>query len=164
MMVTAAVTLRLAIFITTAELPCALNSRPPNACGMIMLKKPCSRINCQTGAGKSWCLSQISQSSSIRHNSSTGPLINACSRSLSAGEGCLNRRRQRGFPLNNSASHQTVPASSASRSVEESLGMTFLNRLNNRLLMNRRRRGLTANPARLAVVIPNDQRNQAGIS
>ena len=164
MMLTAAVMLRLAIFITTAELACAENSRPPYSCGMIMLKKRLSRINCQTGSGKSWCFSQISQSSSIRHNSSTGPLIKACSRSLSSGAGCRNRRRQRGLPLNNSASHQTVPASSASRSVGESFGITFRYTLKSRLLINSRRRGLIAKPARLTVAMPKDQRNQAGIS
>ena len=35
----------------------------------------------------------------------------------------FNRRRQRGLPLNNSASHQIVPASSAACSVGEMAGM-----------------------------------------
>ena len=89
---------------------------------MIRPKKRCSRRNAHTGSGSRRCVSQISQSSTRRHNSSTGPSRKACSSSLSLGAGTLSRDFQRGRPENSSASHQTVPASSASCSVVDRRG------------------------------------------
>jgi len=51
--VTAAVPLREATLLTTAECACAENSSPPYILGMIMPKNPLSLMNCQTSGGKS---------------------------------------------------------------------------------------------------------------
>ena len=118
-MVDAAPILRLASFMSTAATAVGENSKPPYTFGMIIAKKPCSLINAQTSTGKSTSLWDISQSSSMRHNSSVGPSRNACSSSVYRGAGKVVSLLQSGRPLNNSPSHQTVPASSASLSVSE---------------------------------------------
>src|SRR6266852_5236674 len=64
------------------------------------------------------------QSSSMRQSSSTGPSRNACSSLDNAAGGNARSFVQSGVPLNRSASHQTSPASIASRSVSDRLGST----------------------------------------
>ena len=83
-----------------------------------------------TGAGKSFNSSVTCQSSTMAHNCSTGPSMNACSASERAGFSTEKSLFQSGFPENNSASHHTVPASMASLSVCETGGMDFFTRSN----------------------------------
>ena len=63
----------------------------------------------------------------MAQTSLTGPSRNACSSALSVGALISCSLFQSGLPLNSSASHQTVPASSASFSVCDIAGSTFLN-------------------------------------
>ena len=58
-----------------------------------------------------------SQSSYMRHSSSHGPSMNACSSAVSCGALLANNFSNLGLPVNSSPSHHTVPASSASFSV-----------------------------------------------
>src|SRR5699024_1734704 len=124
--------LRVAILVTTAALPCDENPRPPYSLGMIMLKKPFSRMKRQASSGRSLSSLLICHSSSIAHNCSTSPSTKPCSSDESAGLSTSNSFFQRGRPENSSASHQTVPASSASRSVSEIDGIADLNQPNRR--------------------------------
>ncbi len=89
-----------------------------------MPKKRCSLMNVQISGGRSRCCC-TSQSLIRRHSSSTGPSRKACSSAL----GALIRKSssfcQGGMPANRSASHHTVPASSAMRSVSPRRGRTL---------------------------------------
>ena len=114
-----AVVLRLASFEITMAFAYAENSRPPYSFGMIMAKKRCFLINAQTSGGRSPRSCAMSHSSSMRQSSSQGPSMKACSSSDSFGAGLDISRCQFGMPENNSPSHQTLPASSASRSVSD---------------------------------------------
>src|SRR5690606_27206386 len=62
----------------------------------------------------------------MRHSSSTGPARNASSSGESFAGGAASNFFQSGLPVKSSASHQTSPASSASRSVSEIEGSTPL--------------------------------------
>ena len=73
--------LRLASLAITIALAYAENSRPPYCFGIIIAKKRFSMMKSQTSFGMSARLWQISQSSSIWHNCSHGPSMNACSSS-----------------------------------------------------------------------------------
>src|ERR1700742_4158301 len=60
----------------------------------------------------------------MAQSSSTGPLRKAFSSSVSVAGGLDNSFAQSGLPVKRSASHQTSPASSASRSVSDIDGST----------------------------------------
>src|SRR5437763_1119876 len=77
-----------------------------------------------TSGGRSHSCQLIRHSSSMRHSSSTGPSRNVCSSAESVAVGKARSFAQSGWPLKRSASHQTSPASIASRSVSESVGRT----------------------------------------
>ena len=86
---------------------------------MIMAKKPLRLDEGPNRGGMSARRCVMSQSSSIAHRSSHGPSRNACSAAVSAGAFADMSFCQFGPPVNNSPSHHTVPASSASRSVDD---------------------------------------------
>ena len=92
---------------------------------MIIAKKPLDLMKAHTAAGRSARRWVISQSSSIAHSVSQGPSRNACSALVSTGGFADMSFCQFGPPVNNSPSHQTVPASSASRSVEDMAGSSL---------------------------------------
>ena len=87
-----------------------------------MPKKPWLRMNSQTSGDKS-PRRETSQSLTISHNCSVGPSRKACSSSVKFSAGSDSKRCQSGDPENSSASHQTVPASSASCSVWDTEGI-----------------------------------------
>src|SRR6266566_3323305 len=91
---------------------------------MIMPKNLPRLMKSQTSGGISRHSQLIFQSSSMAQSSSTGPLRNACSSGVSVAGGWLSSFAQSGSPVNKSASHQTSPASSASRSVSDIAGKT----------------------------------------
>src|SRR3984957_10690004 len=93
---------------------------------MIMPKNFSRLMKSQTSGGKSRHSQLIFQSSSIAHNSSTGPCRKAVSSSVSVAGALASNFDQSGLPVNKSASHQTSPASSASRSVSDMVGNTPL--------------------------------------
>ena len=84
---------------------------------MIIAKKPLLLMKSHTCGGRSARRCVMSQSSIIRHSSSHGPSMNACSSAVSCGGVADSSFSQSGPPVNSSPSHQTVPASSASCSV-----------------------------------------------
>src|SRR5882672_9325034 len=81
-------------------------------------------MNSQASGGRSRHSQLIFQSSSIAQSSSTGPLRKACSSAVSVAGALASSFDQSGLPANKSASHQTSPASSASRSVSDIAGKT----------------------------------------
>src|ERR1700761_674389 len=91
---------------------------------MIMPKNFFALMKSQASAGRSRHSQLIFQSSSMAQSSSTGPLRNAVSSSVSAAGATASSFDQSGLPANRSASHQTSPASSASRSVADIVGST----------------------------------------
>ncbi len=121
MTVTAAAILRLESFVTTAELASAENPRPPYSSGMIIPKNLFSLMKRQASGGRSPSRSTF-HSSTIPHSSSTGPSRNARSRALRGFRSNSRSFFQSGFPEKSSPSHQTVPASSAIRSVSPMRG------------------------------------------
>src|SRR5260370_4750689 len=78
-----------------------------------------------TCGGRSRNSQLMCQSSSMQQSSSTGPSRNACSSPDNVAGGNARSFVQSGLPLNRSASHQTSPASIASRSVSDRVGSTF---------------------------------------
>ena len=86
---------------------------------MIIAKKPFFFRKSHTCGGMSARRCVMSQSSTMRHSSSHGPSTNACSSAVSRGAFADSSFGQSGLPLKISPSHQTVPASSASRSVSD---------------------------------------------
>src|SRR5260370_24555577 len=78
----------------------------------------------QASDGRSRNSQLIFQSSSIAQSSSTGPLRNACSSGVRVAGAVASSFDQSGLPVKRSASHQTSPASSASRSVSDIAGNT----------------------------------------
>src|SRR4029078_6705861 len=123
---TATVPLRVESFITTSECPKAEKPSPPYFLGMIMPRKPLSFMYCQTLGGRSRSSCVTYQSLTIRHSSSTGPSRKAFSSADSVGFGYASSFFQSGLPLKSSASHHTVPASIASRSVCDNCDSTLL--------------------------------------
>src|SRR5438874_13747923 len=101
-------------------------------------------MNSQTSGGISRHSQLIFQSSSMAQSSSTGPLRNACSSGVSVAGGWLSSFAQSGSPVNKSASHQTSPASSASRSVSDIAGKTPRAQEKIGLVMKSRRKELMA--------------------
>src|SRR3979490_2953098 len=91
---------------------------------MIMPKNFRRLMKSQTSGGRSRNSQLIFQSSSIAQSSSTGPLRKACSSGVRAAGGWLSSFAQAGLRVKRSASHQTSPASSASRSVSDMAGNT----------------------------------------
>ena len=91
-----------------------------------MPRKPLSRMNFHTSGGRSPLSWMMFHSSSMPQSSSTGPSMNARSSAVRLACGYSRSVFQRGRPLKSSASHQTLPASSASCSVCDTWGSTFL--------------------------------------
>src|SRR6201987_6556536 len=91
---------------------------------MIMPKNLCFLMKSQTSGGRSRHSQLIFQSSSMAQSSSTGPLRNAFSSAVSVAGALASSFDQSGSPVKRSASHQTSPASSASRSVSDIDGKT----------------------------------------
>src|ERR1700744_274908 len=91
---------------------------------MIMPKNLRVLMKSQTSGGRSRHSQLIFQSSSITQSSSTGPLRNAVSSAVSVAGALASNFDQSGSPVKRSASHQTSPASSASRSVSDMVGNT----------------------------------------
>jgi hypothetical protein len=124
--VTAAVPLRVEILVTISVCAKAEKPSPPKDFGMMIPRKPFSRMNFHTSGDRSMRWWVVSHSSSIPQSSSTGPSTNACSSALSLAWGYASSLSQSGRPLKRSASHQMLPASRASCSVCEICGSTFL--------------------------------------
>src|SRR5581483_11079667 len=91
---------------------------------MIMPKNFLALMKSQASLGKSRHSQLIFQSSSMAQSSSTGPSRKARSSSVSVAAGNASSFDQSGLPVKRSASHQTSPASSASRSVSDIDGST----------------------------------------
>src|SRR6202165_3919546 len=91
---------------------------------MIMPKNLPRLMKSQTSGGRSRRSQLIFQSSSIAQSSSTGPRRKALSSSVSVAGAYASSFDQSGLPVKRSASHQTSPASSASRSVSDIGGNT----------------------------------------
>ena len=87
MTVTAAVPLRVEILVTISECAKAEKPRPPYDFGMMMPRKPLSRMNFHTSGGRSMRSWVMSHSSSIPQSSSTGPSTKACSSAVSFAPG-----------------------------------------------------------------------------
>src|SRR5437867_1521031 len=119
--VTAAATLRLEILVTTAELAIAENPSPPYSSGMIIPKNFFSLMNRHASGARSPSRSTF-HSSTMPQSSSTGPSRKARSRALSGLRWKSRSFFQSGRPEKSSPSHQTVPASSAIRSVSPMRG------------------------------------------
>src|SRR6266550_3478261 len=81
----------------------------------------------------------VSQSVTIAHNASTSWSRKCCSSGVSEGGGTARSLAQFGRPEKSSASHQTVPASMASRSVCDIGGITLRNTARTRSLTSERR-------------------------
>src|ERR1700681_3603727 len=92
---------------------------------MIMPKKRCCLMKAQASGGRSRHSQLIFQSSSMAQSSSTGPLRKASSSAVSVAGLVASSFDQSGLPVNRSPSHQTSPASSASRSVSDIAGIAF---------------------------------------
>src|ERR1700749_3795261 len=91
---------------------------------MIMPKNFLALIKSQASGGRSRHSQLIFQSSSIAQSSSTGPWRKASSSAVSLAGAKASNFDQSGLPVKMSASHQTSPASSASRSVSAIAGNT----------------------------------------
>src|SRR5690348_6516402 len=91
---------------------------------MIMPKNFFCLMKVQTSGGRSRHFQLIFQSSSMAQSSSTGPLRNASSSAVRVAGEVASSFAQSGLPENRSASHQTSPASNASRSVSDIDGST----------------------------------------
>src|SRR5712675_1229042 len=91
---------------------------------MIMPKNLWRLMKSQASGGRSRHSQLIFQSSSIAQSSSTGPWRKARSSSVSVAGEYASSFDQSGLPVKRSASHQTSPASSASRSVSDIDGNT----------------------------------------
>src|ERR1700722_1039019 len=107
---------------------------------MIMPKNFRALMKSQTSGGRSRHSQLIFQSSSIAQSSSTGPLRKAFSSAVSVAGASLSSFDQSGLPVKRSASHQTSPASSASRSVSDIDGNTPRARAKIGLVMKSRRK------------------------
>src|SRR6201999_1493098 len=91
---------------------------------MIMPKNFFALMKSQASGGRSRHSQLIFQSSSMAQSSSTGPLRKARSSSVNLAGANDRSFDQSGLPVKRSASHQTSPASSASRSVSDIDGST----------------------------------------
>src|ERR1700742_2265607 len=111
---------------------------------MIIPKNFFSLMKAQTSGGRSRHSQLIFQSSSIAQSSSTVSLRKVFSSAVRAAGVCLSSFDQSGLPVNRSASHQTSPASSASRSVSDIDGKTPRAQEKIGLVMKSRREELMA--------------------
>src|SRR5580693_3522275 len=111
---------------------------------MIMPKNFSRLMKSQTSGGRSRHSQLIFQSSSMAQSSSTGPLRKARSSAVSVAGASLSSFDQSGLPVKRSASHQTSPASSASRSVSDIAGNTPRAQEKIGLVMKSRRKELMA--------------------
>src|SRR5438445_10161344 len=111
---------------------------------MIMPKNLLRLMKSQASGGRSRHSQLIFQSSSIAQSSSTGPLRKAFSSTVSVAGAYSSNFDQSGLPVKRSASHQTSPASSASRSVSDIGGNTPRARAKIGLVMKSRRKELMA--------------------
>src|SRR5882757_935689 len=91
---------------------------------MIIPKNLPRLMKAQASGGRSRHSQLIFQSSSIAQSSSTGPLRKAVSSGVRVAGALASNFDQSGLPVKRSASHQTSPASSASRSVSDMVGRT----------------------------------------
>src|ERR1700737_4833304 len=107
---------------------------------MIMPKNFSRLMKSQTSEGSSRNSQMIFQSSSIAQSSSTGPLRKAAPSGVSVAGAFASSFDQSGLPVNRSASHQTSPASSASRSVSDIGGNTVRAQEKIGLVMKSRRK------------------------
>src|ERR1700737_5542676 len=116
---------------------------------MIMPKNFSRLMKSQTSEGSSRNSQLIFQSSSIAQSSSTGPLGNPASSGVSVAGAFASSFDQSGLPVNRSASHQTSPASSASRSVSDIGGNTVRAQEKIGLVMKSRPKEFMAKSSRL---------------
>src|SRR5258707_11822219 len=121
---------------------------------MIMPKNFSRLMKSQASRGRSRHSQLIFQSSSIAQSASTGPERNAFSSSVSVAGGCASNFDQSGLPVKRSASHQTSPASSASRSVSDIAGNTPRAQEKIGLLMKSRRKLMANSPGLRRDVAP----------
>src|ERR1700723_4808522 len=91
---------------------------------MIIPKNLLRLTKSHTSGGRSRHSQLIFQSSSMAQSSSTGPWRKAFSSAVNVAGACLSSFDHSGLPVKRSASHQTSPASSASRSVSDIDGST----------------------------------------
>ena len=106
---------------------------------MLIPQKPLSLMNCQTSGGRSRWTLVVAQSLTIAQSSCVSWSRKRCSSGVSAGCGTSRSFRQFGLPEKSSPSHQTVPASIASRSVCDIGGSTLRNAARMASLMRARR-------------------------
>src|SRR5215469_17392751 len=92
---------------------------------MIRPKNFLPLMKSQASLGRSRHSQKIFHSSSMAQSSSTGPLRKAFSSSVKLAGGLAISFDQSGLPVKSSASHQTSPASRASRSVSDIGGNTL---------------------------------------
>ncbi len=85
--VTAAAPLRVEILVTISECAKAEKPRPPKDFGMMIPRKPLSRMNFHASGARSMRSWLMSHSSSMPHSSSTGPSMKACSSAVSFAAG-----------------------------------------------------------------------------
>lgn len=118
---TAAVVLCVERRVTTVEFASAPKPRPPYDSGMMIPMNFFFLMKSQASGERSprWC---TSWSSTSAMSSRTSLSTNACSRAESGFGANASMRAKFGAPEKSSASHQTVPASSAVRSVSLILG------------------------------------------
>src|SRR5882757_4220993 len=91
---------------------------------MIMPKNLRRLMKAHASGGRSRHSQLIFHSSSMAQSSSTGPFRKAFSSSVKVAGATASNFDQSGLPVKRSASHQTSPASSASRSVSDIAGNT----------------------------------------
>src|ERR1700733_13939589 len=111
---------------------------------MIIPKNLLRLTKSHTSGGRSRHSQLIFQSSSMAQSSSTGPWRKAFSSAVSSAGACLSSFDHSGLPVKRSASHQTSPASSASRSVSDIDGKTPRAQEKIGLVMKSRRKELMA--------------------
>src|SRR5579863_4821611 len=111
---------------------------------MIIPKNLLRLTKSHTSGGRSRHSQLIFQSSSMAQSSSTGPWRKASSSAVNVAGACLSSFDHSGLPVKRSASHQTSPASSASRSVSDIDGNTPRAQENIGLVMKSRRKELMA--------------------
>src|SRR6266700_371624 len=116
---------------------------------MIIPKNFRRLMKVHTSGGRSRHSKVIFQSSSMAQSSSTGPLRKAFSTGDSVAGGLTISLDQSGLPVKSSASHQTSPASSASRSVSDIGGNTVRAQEKIGLVMTSRRKELMAKSFKL---------------
>src|SRR4029450_7316040 len=107
---------------------------------MIMPKNLWRLMKAHASGGRSRHSQLIFHSSSMAQSSSTGPLRKAFSSSVKVAGATASNFDQSGLPVKRSASHQTSPASSASRSVSDMAGNTPRAQEKIGLLMKSRRK------------------------